>query len=183
MLGFDTATLVGQWAAAWPHSSPTSSPSAASAWCWWPVAEPAATCRSLLRLASAPLVDVFLALLRWPLAQPLCGPPWRCSAGWTTTCRDRAHVSRILPGCPMVLPGRFTRTLRSVVHWRGQVVTLLDRCYLVDAVPVGGVGRRDGSSLSTTGGRHIEALPASRFEICWRRPISPTTTTPTASWP
>jgi hypothetical protein len=50
-----------RWAGEWPPSSPTSSRSAASGWCWWPAGERAATCRPLLRLASAPLADVFLA--------------------------------------------------------------------------------------------------------------------------
>ena len=32
--------------------------------------------------------------------------------------------------------GAFTRTLRSVVDWRGQVVTMLDRSYLAEGMPM-----------------------------------------------
>jgi len=122
----------------------------------------------LLRLASAPLADVFLAPLHWPLAQPLV----RTALGLLgrlgdDLARDRAHVSRILAGLP---DGdarvAFTRTLRSVVDWRGQVVTLLDRCYLLDTVPALVVwGDRDGVIPPQHGRRAHAALPASRLEV------------------
>jgi pimeloyl-ACP methyl ester carboxylesterase len=81
--------------------------------------------------------------------------------------RDRAHVSCILAG---LADGdarlAFTRTLRSVVDWRGQVITLLDRCYLVDAVPALVVwGDRDGVIPLHHGQKAHEAPPAGRLEV------------------
>ena len=122
----------------------------------------------LLRLASAPLADVFLAPFRWPLAQPLVRTALAVLGRLDDDLgRDRAHVSRILAGLPDgAARAVFTRTLRSVVDWRGQVVTLLDRCYLVDAVPAPVVwGDRDGVIPVHHGRQAHEALPASRLEI------------------
>jgi pimeloyl-ACP methyl ester carboxylesterase len=122
----------------------------------------------LLRLASAPLADVFLAPFRWPLAQPLVRTALAVLGRLDDDLgRDRAHVSRILAGLPDgAARAVFTRTLRSVVDWRGQVVTLLDRCYLVDAVPALVVwGDRDGVIPVHHGRQAHEALPASRLEI------------------
>ena len=122
----------------------------------------------LLRLASAPLADVFLAPLRWPLAQPLVRTALAVLGRLDDDLgRDRAHVSRVLAGLPDgAARAVFTRTLRSVVDWRGQVVTLLDRCYLVDAVPALVVwGDRDGVIPVQHGRQAHEALPASRLEI------------------
>ena len=60
----------------------------------------------------------------------------------------------------------FTRTLRSVVDWRGQVVTLLDRCYLAEAVPTLIVwGDRDGVIPVAHAHRAHEAMPGSRLEV------------------
>jgi pimeloyl-ACP methyl ester carboxylesterase len=122
----------------------------------------------LLRLASAPLADVFLAPLRWPVAQPLVRTALAVLGRLDDDLgRDRAHVARILAGLPDGdARAVFTRTLRSVVDWRGQVVTLLDRCYLVDAVPALVVwGDRDGVIPVHHGRQAHEALPASRLEI------------------
>jgi pimeloyl-ACP methyl ester carboxylesterase len=122
----------------------------------------------LLRLASAPLADVFLAPLRWPVAQPLVRTALAVLGRLDDDLgRDRAHLSRILAGLPDGdARAVFTRTLRSVVDWRGQVVTLLDRCYLVDAVPALVVwGDRDGVIPVHHGRQAHEALPTSRLEI------------------
>src|SRR5262245_21289232 len=119
----------------------------------------------LLRLASAPLAEVFLTPLHWPLAQPLVRTALAVlGLLGHDLARDRAHVSRILAGLP---DGdarvAFTRTLRSVVDWRGQVVSLLDRCYLVDGIPALVVwGDRDGVIPLHHGQRAHEALRASR---------------------
>ena len=50
--------------------------------------------------------------------------------------RDAESIMRVLDGLPDgSARTAFTRTLRSVVDWRGQVVTMLDRCYLAEAMP------------------------------------------------
>ncbi len=51
--------------------------------------------------------------------------------------RDADEVKRVIDGMPDGSARfSFTRTLRSVVDWRGQVVTMLDRCYLAETVPI-----------------------------------------------
>ena len=60
----------------------------------------------------------------------------------------------------------FTRTLRSVVDWRGQVVTMLDRCYLADGLPTLLVwGERDAIIPVDHGRMAHAAMPSSRLEI------------------
>jgi pimeloyl-ACP methyl ester carboxylesterase len=60
----------------------------------------------------------------------------------------------------------FLRTLRAGVDVRGQVITMLDRCYLAAAIPTLIVwGRRDG--VIPVRHAHIahEAMPGSRLEV------------------
>lgn len=60
----------------------------------------------------------------------------------------------------------FIRTLRAVVDWRGQVVTMLDRCYLTEGMPTMLIwGDRDSVvPVRHAYGAH-EAMPGSRLEI------------------
>ncbi|MFC1407969.1 alpha/beta fold hydrolase [Streptacidiphilus sp. N1-12] len=60
----------------------------------------------------------------------------------------------------------FIRTLRAVVDWRGQVVTMLDRCYLVRGLPTMLLwGSRD-SVVPVRHAYHAHAaMPGSRLEI------------------
>ena len=122
----------------------------------------------ILRLASAPLAEVFLAPARWPGARPVVRGALRLLALTNNDlARDRAHVDRVLASLP---DGEsqvaFSRTLRSVVDWRGQVVTLLDRCYLAEAVPTLVVwGDRDGVIPVAHGHRAHEAMTGSRLEV------------------
>ena len=60
----------------------------------------------------------------------------------------------------------FIRTLRAVVDWRGQVVTMLDRCYRTPGLPtlrLGGARHRVGPVRHAY--RAHEAMPGSRLEI------------------
>jgi len=122
----------------------------------------------ILRLAAAPLAEVFLAPARWPLARPVVRAALGALAlANNDLARDRRHVDRVLASLP---DGEahvaFTRTLRSVVDWRGQVVTLLDRCYLAEAVPTLIVwGDRDGVIPVSHAHRAHEAMPGSRLEV------------------
>jgi pimeloyl-ACP methyl ester carboxylesterase len=60
----------------------------------------------------------------------------------------------------------FTRSLRAVVDWRGQVVTLLDRCYLTRGMPTLLVwGSRDAIVPVRHARRAYEAMPGSRLEM------------------
>ncbi|CAN5747956.1 alpha/beta hydrolase [soil metagenome] len=91
-----------------------------------------------LRLASTPMADVFLPLLRLPPARlaAMAGIELLRRSG-TDIGRDAEELGRVLDALPDVASrGAFSRTLRSVVDWRGQVVTMLDRSYLTEAMPV-----------------------------------------------
>jgi pimeloyl-ACP methyl ester carboxylesterase len=102
-----------------------------------------------LRLVSTPVAHEILTMLRLPGVVPAL----RLGA------RTLAAAPRI-PGVPNAVSPRrllndhedlvrvlgdltdptassaFLRTLRAVVDWRGQVVTMMDRCYLTERLPV-----------------------------------------------
>ena len=81
-----------------------------------------------------------LALLRLPLVLPTMQVVGRVAGaifGSPPLGRDLPDVLRILADLPEpTASSAFARTLRAVVDWRGQVVTMLDRCYLTQSVPV-----------------------------------------------
>ena len=135
-----------------------------------------------LRIASLPMGSEALALLRLPLVLPalqVVGPRWRarCSAP-PALGRDLPDVLRILADLPEpTASSAFARTLRAVVDWRGQVVTMLDRCYLTRirsrAIDLGfprlgdpGQPRADGARrdarLAAGDLRGLRALPVPR---------------------
>ena len=93
-----------------------------------------------LRVASLPMGGEALALLRLPFVLPAMQAVGRLAGGLVGTTaagRDLPDVLRILRDLPEpTASAAFTRTLRAVVDWRGQVVTMLDRCYLTESVPV-----------------------------------------------
>ena len=93
-----------------------------------------------LRLASLPMGSEALALLRLPLVLPAlrtAGKILGNTLGTTGLGNDLTQVLRILDDLPEpTASSAFTRTLRAVVDWRGQIVTMLDRCYLTQAIPV-----------------------------------------------
>lgn len=93
-----------------------------------------------LRFASLPMGGEALALLRAPLVLPALQAAGHLAGkvfGSTRLGRDLPDLLRILRDLPEpTASSAFTRTLRAVVDWRGQVVTMLDRCYLTESVPV-----------------------------------------------
>src|SRR3954468_4177803 len=91
-----------------------------------------------LRWASTPAADVVLPLLKFPPARlvAMAGIEVLRRSG-TDIGRDAEELGRVLDALPDVAArGAFSRTLRSVVDWRGQVVTMLDRSYLAEAMAV-----------------------------------------------
>jgi pimeloyl-ACP methyl ester carboxylesterase len=87
--------------------------------------------------------------------------------GSTDLGRDLPNVLRILDDLPEpTASAAFSRTLRAVVDWRGQIVTMLDRCYLTEAIPVQIIW---GSRDVVVPVRHAlmahAAMPGSRLEI------------------
>ncbi|WP_375498720.1 alpha/beta fold hydrolase [uncultured Jatrophihabitans sp.] len=91
----------------------------------------------LLRAASLPGAQALLASLRLPGARlavhTAVAVLGRLDAGIRVDAPDITRVVESLPDATS--RAAFIRTLRAVVDWRGQVVTMLDRAYLVRALP------------------------------------------------
>ncbi|WP_192783063.1 alpha/beta fold hydrolase [Amycolatopsis lexingtonensis] len=117
----------------------------------------------LLRLAAAPGAGLVLPLLG---ARPAL-PVLRGLAELLRISDDLDYVvARYLR---LVEPGTrsaFLRTLRSVVDWRGQVVNMLDRCYLTEGIPTLLVwGTEDRVVPSGHALRAHRAMPGSRLVL------------------
>jgi pimeloyl-ACP methyl ester carboxylesterase len=123
-----------------------------------------------LRIASLPLGTEALALLRLPLALPalqLAGRIGGTLLGSTGLGRDIPDMLRILADLPEpTASAAFARTLRAVVDWRGQVVTMLDRCYLTESVPVQLIWGSKDSVIPVEHARMAHAaMPGAQLEI------------------
>jgi hypothetical protein len=81
--------------------------------------------------------------------------------------RDLPNMLRVLADLPEPsASSAFGRTLRAVVDWRGQVVTMLDRCYLTESVPVQLIWGRQDSVIPVSHARLAHAaMPGSALEI------------------
>lgn len=123
-----------------------------------------------LRLAALPMGSEALALLRIPLVLPALRFVGRAAGalfGSTGAGRDIPDMLRILADLPEpTASSAFARTLRAVVDRRGQVVTMLDRCYLTESVPVQLIWG-DADSVIPVGHAHLAhaAMPGSRLEV------------------
>jgi pimeloyl-ACP methyl ester carboxylesterase len=124
-----------------------------------------------LRWASLPVLgSEALALLRLPMVLPALQVLGRVAGtlfGSTGLGRDLPDVLRILADLPEpTASSAFARTLRAVVDWRGQVVTMLDRCYLTQSVPVQLIwGTRDSVIPVSHAQMAHAAMPGSRLEV------------------
>ncbi len=123
-----------------------------------------------LRIASLPLGSEALAFLRLPLILPALQVAGRMAGtvfGSTPLGRDLPDVLRILADLPEpTASSAFARTLRAVVDWRGQVVTMLDRCYLTQSVPVQLIWGSGDSVIPVSHARMAHAaMPGSHLEI------------------
>ena len=123
-----------------------------------------------MRLASLPVASEAFALLRIPLVLPtlqLTGRVLGSVLGSTGVGRDMPNMLRILADLPEpTASSAFTRALRAVVDWRGQVVTMLDRCYLTESVPVQLIWGEQDPMIPVRHGRMAHAaMPGSRLEI------------------
>lgn len=121
-----------------------------------------------LRLASTPAADVFLPLMKLPPVRlaAMAGIELLRRSG-TDLGRDAEELSRVLDALPEVAArGAFSRTLQSVVDWRGQVVTMLDRSYLAEAMPVLLIwGAHDAVIPVAHAQIAHEAMPGSQLEV------------------
>jgi pimeloyl-ACP methyl ester carboxylesterase len=123
-----------------------------------------------LRIASLPMGSEALALLRLPLLLPAVQVAGRIAGlaiGRTGVGRDLPQMLRILKDLPEpTASSAFARTLRAVVDWRGQVVTMLDRCYLTKSVPVQLIwGSRDSVIPVSHARLAHAAMPGSQLDI------------------
>ena len=123
-----------------------------------------------LRVASLPMGSEALAFLRLPLVLPALQVGGRVAGaifGSTPLGRDLPDVLRILADLPEpTASSAFARTLRAVVDWRGQVVTMLDRCYLTQSVPVQLIWGSGDSVIPVSHARMAHAaMPGSLLEV------------------
>jgi pimeloyl-ACP methyl ester carboxylesterase len=122
----------------------------------------------VLRLVSAPTADFFLPLLRAaPVRVAVQVALSVAKAAGTDVGRDADNFGRVFEVLPDAASTRsFVRTLRAVVDWRGQVVTMLDRCYLAAEIPTMLVW---GAHDPVIPPRHAQlahaAMPGSRLEV------------------
>jgi len=122
----------------------------------------------LLRLATLPLAEIVVVPMQLPPARlvgRLCLEVLRRSG--TDLGRDADELARVVDGLPDgAARGAFSRTLRSAVDWRGQVVTMRDRAYLGVDVPTLVVwGDRDAVIPVSHASLVQEALPDARVEV------------------
>jgi pimeloyl-ACP methyl ester carboxylesterase len=121
----------------------------------------------MLRMASLPTAHVMLPLLRLPMARDVGRSLFRVLEAFDTNIgRDTEDLLRIFDALPDATSRHaFIRTLNAVVDWRGQVITMLDRCYLTRGMPTLLVwGDRDGVIPYEHGRIAHQAMPGSRFE-------------------
>jgi pimeloyl-ACP methyl ester carboxylesterase len=122
----------------------------------------------VLRAATLPGAHLGLSMLRLPFA----GVAARVAVDVlrrldTGLGLDAADLRRIVEALPdHTARSAFIRTLRSVVDWRGQVVTMLDRSYLARGMPTMLMwGERDSVLPVAHAHRAHAAMPGSRLEI------------------
>jgi pimeloyl-ACP methyl ester carboxylesterase len=121
----------------------------------------------LLRLASTPGADLVLPLLRLRAARALGhGAFTLLGALGTDIGLDAVDMVRVFDALPDVTTRRaFVRTLRAVVDFRGQVITMLDRCYLTRGMPTLLMwGRHDAIIPYEHAVLAHSAMPGSRLE-------------------
>ncbi|NGP08505.1 alpha/beta hydrolase [Rhodococcus sp. 14C212] len=127
-----------------------------------------------LRLLSMPGLSEVLKLLRLPGAMPavriaggLLGQLHDTPLRPGPFLHDTSDLIRVLSGLPdPTAYEAFLRTLRAVVDWRGQVVTMLDRCYLTENLPVQLIwGDHDSVIPVSHGYLAHSAMPNSRLDV------------------
>src|SRR5688500_11500661 len=91
----------------------------------------------LLRLAAWPNADFFLPLLQVSHVNRFGTRLFRLLQTLDSDFgRDADDLLRVFDALPDTTSRRaFIRTLRSAINWRGQAITMLDRCYLAVGLP------------------------------------------------
>lgn len=91
----------------------------------------------MLRAATAPGSEQVLSLLQLPGARKLAVALCRAlRASGSPLGRDTTELLEVFDSLSDHTSRKaFLRTLRAVIDWHGQVVTMLDRCYLTQGMP------------------------------------------------
>ena len=122
----------------------------------------------VLRAVSLPGADLMLSTLRLPGMRSQVGLFTRMMKLLDTDLgQDAGELLDLVDALPDTTSrSAFISTLRAVVDWRGQAVTMLDRCYLAQGMPTLLLwGSRDGVvPVHHAYGAHA-AMPGSRLEI------------------
>ncbi|MFF3304658.1 alpha/beta fold hydrolase [Streptomyces sp. NPDC002908] len=122
----------------------------------------------VLRAVSLPGADLMLSMLRLPGMRQQVGLFTRLIKLLDTDLgQDADELLDLVDALPdSTSRSAFISTLRAVVDWRGQVVTMLDRCYLAQGMPTLLLwGSRDSVvPVHHAYGAHA-AMPNSRLEI------------------
>jgi pimeloyl-ACP methyl ester carboxylesterase len=122
----------------------------------------------LLRLAAWPNADFFLPLLQMRHVSRIGTRVFRLLQALDSDLgRDADDLLRVFDALPDTTARRaFVRTLRSVIDWRGQAITMLDRCYLAVGMPTLLVwGARDAVIPLSHGQIANRAMPESRLVV------------------
>jgi pimeloyl-ACP methyl ester carboxylesterase len=122
----------------------------------------------LLRLAAWPNADFFLPLLQVSHVNRFGTRLFRLLQTLDSDFgRDADDLLRVFDALPDTTSRRaFIRTLRSVIDWRGQAITMLDRCYLAVGLPTLLVwGARDAVIPLDHGLIANRAMPDSRLVV------------------
>jgi pimeloyl-ACP methyl ester carboxylesterase len=122
----------------------------------------------LLKAASLPGSELLLAALNLPGMRSQIGAMVKLlQMTGTRLGIDGQDVLRVVEALPDATSrAAFTRTLRAVVDWRGQVGTLLDRCYLTEGMPTMLMwGDKDPILPALHAGIAHVAMPGSRLEL------------------
>ena len=121
----------------------------------------------MLRAASLPTAHAFLPVLRFPFAREIGRTVFRLLQLLDTDIgHDTDDLLRIFDALPDATSRHaFIRTLQAVVDWRGQVITMLDRCYLTRGMPALLIwGDRDAVIPYEHARLAHAAMPGSRLE-------------------
>jgi pimeloyl-ACP methyl ester carboxylesterase len=122
----------------------------------------------VLRAVSLPGAALMLSALKFPMARLQTAVVLKLLELLDTGLgRDAHDLTRLVDALPdATARAAFIRTLRAVVDWRGQVVTMLDRCYLTSGMPTLLVwGTRDQVLPIHHGLTAQAAMPGSRLEL------------------
>lgn len=122
----------------------------------------------LLRVAAAPNSEFLMPWVTWAGTRAVLRQVCKLMRRMDTDVGvDADDLMRVVDALGDASSRRaFLRTLRSVVDWRGQAVTMLDRCYLTGRLPIQLIW---GSRDAVIPARHADiarlAMPRSRLEL------------------